>query len=450
MREVTVQLERPGTTAASPGAAGSGLALRSPFTTGALAAVWAAALGLAAIVAPVLLAWTFAPHADGAAAAAAAAGDAAHGGVLAWLAAQHASLATPVGVLSLMPLGLLALPAYLLYRSGRWAGEVSVDALPAAIAATATQAVSYVVAVALVSSLASDKTIGAEVASLVVGSLLLALVAGGIGVITGGRLWPAVGALVPEALPQVLRGAAAGLAALLGGGALLLTASIVWHFDRVVELTRSFHAGVLGGLLLLVLGVLAVPTAVVWASAYAVGPGFAVGVGTSVAPAGVALGPVPAFPLIGGLPGTGHAPAASLAGLAVPLVAGLVVGALAARRPAATTARLVGEALAAGLLAGLGLGLLAWLSSGSLGAVRMSELGPDPLRVGAVAALEVGALAAAVAWEADRHAEVFARAARRVVALAGSVRHRGRTPSPAGRSRLRRRQQPAGAPRRVD
>ncbi len=438
MRHVTVQLER------APTGSTTAAVLRSPFASGAVAAVWAGALGLAAIVAPVVIAWALAPHSG------VAAVDAARGGVLAWLAAQHATLATSFGALSLVPLGLLALPAFVLHRCGRWAGRVSVEALPAAVAATATLSAVYVVAVAVVSSLASNAGLGAEVPSLLLGSVVVSVVAGGAGVLGGAHLWSALAALLPEPMPHVLRGALAGLAVLLGGGALLLTASILWHFDRILTLTRSLQAGALGGLVLLALGVLFVPTAVVWAAAYAVGPGFAVGIGTSVAPAGIALGPVPAFPLIGGLPATGHAPTASLFALVIPLLAGVAIGVLAARRPAVSTGRTVSEALASGVVSGVALGILSWLSSGSLGAVRMSELGPDAVRVGAVAALEVGFLAAAVAWEADRHAELFARAARRVRGLADIVRHRGRTSSPARRPRLRRRQQPAGSARRVD
>jgi Family of unknown function (DUF6350) len=438
MRDVTVQLERPRTQGAPA------TVLRSPLASGAVGAIWASALGLAFIALPVVLAWVLAPHGE------VPAGDALRGGVLAWLAAQHATIGTSAGPLNLVPLGLLAVPAYALYRSGRWAGRASVDALPAAVAATATLTAAYVTAVAVVTSLTSDARLGAEVRSVVLGSMVVALVAGGAGVISGGRLWSALADLVPESVPQVLRGAVAGLAVLLGGGALLLTASMVWHFDRVLGITRALQAGAFGGLLLLVLGLLCVPTGVVWAAAYAVGPGFALGIGTTVAPAGVALGPVPAFPLIGGLPATGPAPTVSLVALGVPLVAGLVVGVLAARRPAETSGQTVTEALAAGVLAGLLLGVLAWLSSGSLGAVRMSELGPDGFKVGAVAALEVGVLAAAVAWEVDRHAEAFARAARRIAGLADIVRQRGRSLSPPGRSRLGRRQQPAGTARRVD
>jgi hypothetical protein len=441
MRDVTVQLEE-ATRGAGRTPDRPTLVLRSPFASGAVAAVWAAALGLAVVTAPVVLAWLVAPHGPGRGvnpASAVPASDAIRGGVLAWLAAQHAMLHTSAGSLSLLPLGLLAVPAVAVYRCGRWAGRASVDALPAAVAATGTLAATYALATAVVTSLASDSGLGVPMHSVVVGALLLGAVAGGLGVVGGGRLWAQISGRVPESAPHVLRGAMAGVATLLCGGALIVLAAMIVHFGRILDLTHSLGAGAFGGVVLLLLGAVFVPTAVVWAAAYAVGPGFAVGIGTSVAPAGIALGPVPVFPLLGALPGAGPAPTVSLAALAVPVAAGFVVGLMAARRPASTPGRTVAEAAAAGVLAGLALGVLAWLSSGSLGAVRMSQLGPNGASVGAVAALELGVVAAAVAWETDRHAAFFARAAVWVRGAADIVRHRGRSRSSPRRTRLWRR-----------
>jgi hypothetical protein len=245
-------------------------------------------------------------------------------------------------------------------------------------------------------------------------------------VLSGGRLWVDLADRLPEPAVPVLRGAAAGLAVLVGGGALLVTVSLIAHFGRVADLARSLQAGPGGGAGLLVLGLMALPSAAVWGAAYAVGPGFSVGVGTAVAPSGVALGPVPDVPILGVLPGTGPAPAVSLLALVVPLAAGVVIGLLAARRPAATHARTAAEALVAGVLAGVALGLLAALSGGSVGTVRMSELGPDGLRVGAAAALGVGAVAGAVAWESCRHRAVVQAGVRRIRHLAARVHRRAR------------------------
>ncbi len=220
----------------------------------------------------------------------------------------------------------------------------------------------------------------------------------------------------------MVRAATAGLAVLVGGGALLLAGSLVAHWSDVDAVRQAVAPGGGAALALAVLGAAVVPNAALWASAYAVGPGFAMGAGTSVAPGGVVLDQLPAFPLLAALPDVGPAPAWSLLALAVPVAAGVVVGLVLERRLVALgptrPERAAVLAAAAGAAAGVWLGLLAALSGGSLGAQRLAEIGPDAARVALIAALEVGVVAAATAWEAPRMAarwEVWreARAARR-------------------------------------
>ena len=77
-----------------------------------------------------------------------------------------------------------------------------------------------------------------------------------------------------------------------------------------------------------------VPNAVIWAISFTLGPGFAFGTGTVVAPAGSALGTLPAFPMLAALPAGLHPavpPALSAAMLAMPYVAGAFGGLLVAR-----------------------------------------------------------------------------------------------------------------------
>ena len=360
---MTAQLERTARPEVVP-------ALRSPVVTGAIAAIWAGVVGLAVCVVTVLLVWLLATH------GVASSGDAIHGGVLTWLAANRGSIVLATGTIDLVPLGLVAVPVLALFRAGRWAGREAAEALPAAAAATVAMALTYGIGAAVVATASTQRGSAAEVGSVLVGAGAFALVAGGCGVLHGAGLWSDLWDLLPEPALPVLRGAAAGLAVLVGGGALLLAGSVAGHFGPVSEVARSLHVGAGGGFALLLLGLLAVPTAVVWAASYAVGPGFAVGVGTAVAPSGVALGPVPALPLLGALPDTGHAPG-RLDGGAGRAAAGRSCrsgGWPRGDRPP-TPGRTAGEALVAGVLAGLGLGLLAMLCSGSLGAVRMSEPG---------------------------------------------------------------------------
>jgi Family of unknown function (DUF6350) len=389
---------------------------RSPVASGAVAGVWAAALGLACVALVVLVGWLLGPHGT------LSPVDATRAGVLVWLAAHHVGVSVSEGELSLVPLGLLALPAWMVYRSARWAGRVSVDGLPAMLAATTALAVVYATAAGVLASLTQQGRSGVGIGGAIVGAGALALLAGGPGVLSGGSMWGELADRLPEPAVPVARGAAAGVAVLVGGGALLATISLAFHAGQVSRLTAALAASPWGTATLLLVALLAVPSAAVWGAAYAVGPGFAVGVGTAVAPSGVALGPVPAFPLLGALPSAGPAPGASLVALAVAPLAGIVVGLLAARRPAATQGRTAAEAAASGALAGVALGLLAWLSAGSLGAERMAQLGPDAVRVGTAAALEVALVAAAVGWEAARHERLVRSAAQRLRALPSALR----------------------------
>ena len=164
-------------------------------------------------------------------------------------------------------------------------------------------------------------------------------------------------------------------------------------------LADALGTGAVGGVLLLLLGLACVPNAVLWATSYAVGPGFAVGGGTVVSPVGVEAGAVPAFPLLAALPQPGAAPAASLTALALPVLAGLVAGALLLRRTwflSPESAALWGAAT--GIAGGVATGLLVGLSGGPVGGGRLATVGPLAAQVGGLAAVEMGLVAAATAW----------------------------------------------------
>jgi len=83
---------------------------------------------------------------------------------------------------------------------------------------------------------------------------------------------------------------------LLASGSLLVCAMLALHRGEVSGVVAGLDAGTSGTLLVLLICVLYAPTAVVWGTSYLVGPGFAVGTGTTVAISGVHLGAVPAVP----------------------------------------------------------------------------------------------------------------------------------------------------------
>ena len=149
-------------------------------------------------------------------------------------------------------------------------------------------------------------------------------------------------------------------------------------------------------------GATTVPNAVVWGIAFCLGPGFAFGAGTVVAPTGAALGSLPAFPMLAALP-SGHVPAwLSLLVLTVPYLAAVAGGVLTVRvmpTPVLEAAPIWG--FASGVAAGATVGLLAALSGGPLGNGRLAEVGPSGWQVALVAILEMGVTSAVAAGLAN-------------------------------------------------
>ncbi len=133
------------------------------------------------------------------------------------------------------------------------------------------------------------------------------------------------------------------------------------------------------------------PNLVLWAVAWLVGPGFAIGVGSHVSPLGTALGPLPALPVFGALP-SGES-SFGFAGILVPVVAAFLAG--VAIRPALARAvgyvsplLVIAVAAGTGVVGGAVIGVLTAASAGAAGPGRLAVVGPDGLLVGLVAAAE--------------------------------------------------------------
>ncbi len=209
--------------------------------------------------------------------------------------------------------------------------------------------------------------------------------------------WRRQPAVQRTVLVQGLRGGAAVVTALVAVSSVLLAVMIVGHYGQIIALYEGVHAGVLGGIAL-TLGQLAfLPNLVVWTASWLVGPGFAIGAGSSVGPLGTSLGPLPAVPVLGALP-AGELGLGFL-GLLVPVVVGFLVA--VAVRPAVLRgiddrpplAPLITTGVVIGLSGGLILATLAWVSGGAAGPGRLESVGPDAALVGLFAALEFGVAA---------------------------------------------------------
>jgi hypothetical protein len=365
---------------------------RSLTAAGVAAAARSAGLGILAVMVVVLVAWASAADSG------ADAGDAVATALMAWLVGHHAHLAVPGGELALVPLGLTALPVALLHaatlRAGRAAG---VRGRSAVLALASSTTATYAVLATFVALLARTDEVQALPISAFVGAAGVAALGSGTGAIRATGTWSGVSRRLHPLVRAALPAATGALAVLLGGGALVTGAALAVHRDRAALLVDGLGAGLGGGVLLGVLCVLYVPTAAFWGTAYVVGPGFAVGAGTTVSPFGVDLGAVPAVPLLAALPqepGPGWSPLVLL----VPVGAGVLAGVLAHRsgavaaegwRPSAEVAAVTGGLVAAAVA------VLAILASGPGGPGRLAETGPDWWAVAPVAGLEVAAVMAA-------------------------------------------------------
>jgi len=393
--------KRSRTTAAASPAADE---LRPLYATGGIAAATAAASGLAAIVTLTIIGWVAAPHETFGEEIV----DILQGAVLAWLVGHHVSFSVPDGQIALLPLGLVLLPGLLLYRSGRWlARSCDIPRLRYVWRAAVAIAGPYAAIAGTLALVARTDAVEPSMPRALIMGFVIAFFAAGLGVLRQLMREKGVAArdlleLMPARPRSLLVGMLASTGTLLLGGLVLFVAALAVNLPEAVETTRVLGPGVVGGVLLVVIQLLYLPNAVVFAVCYALGPGFAMGAGTVVAPTGVSVGALPMFPMLAALPDNGAAPVVSLAALAVPFLAGAVGGVLTQR----SAPDVVSEAaplwgFVCGVTTGMLCAALAVIAGGPLGGERLSEVGPSAWQVGLVAALEVGVAAAVAAWVAN-------------------------------------------------
>ncbi|MEV0603430.1 DUF6350 family protein [Streptomyces sp. NPDC050315] len=424
-----------------PAAAPGGAAAQPATTTGGafLAGAVTAGLGLGVCTVSVLLLWIVAP-----APVAGSPSGALHIAADLWLLAHGADLvrtagpgaaAVPVGV---TPLLLVAVPVWLLYRCARRA--LRRPASPGAVlgrflggylltaAAAVVYAASGALRVAPVSALlcvplTAAGTVAVVAARTVGLRAVLPLPA------RARRVWvglpPGVraalgGVLAPPRCAAALRAACAAGAVLLATGALLVLTGLVWHAGAVRHGLLHVAPDWPGRGTVLLVCLLLLPNAAVWGAAYALGPGFTLGAGSTVGPLGAAGYPagLPPFPLLGAVPQEAAGSPLTWAVAVGPVAAGAVAAWYAARpaRAAADGVRAAAEragetaagrrraraaearllrwnrratatvAALAALMCGAGAAVLAAAAGGALGTAALQHVGPSWWLTGAAAA----------------------------------------------------------------
>ncbi|MFJ4044541.1 DUF6350 family protein [Microbacterium sp. NPDC089987] len=209
---------------------------------------------------------------------------------------------------------------------------------------------------------------------------------------------------------EAVRGAAVAAVALTGASAVGIAVMTLLRGGEVVALFEAAHVDALGAAMLTLAHLAYLPTLIVWAASWLAGPGFALGVGTSVSPAGTELGVVPGIPVLGLVPE--NSSIWMLVCVLVPIACGAVAGWMVRSRlvwentaggygPRAAIAVAI-AALTAGAAA-----LAAVLASGSIGPGRLAQAGPAPGPLALAIGIEV-LIGAGILLLAPRHRDELA------------------------------------------
>ncbi|MDA3806065.1 DUF6350 family protein [Clavibacter sp. CT19] len=317
--------------------------------------------------------------------------------------------------LSLAPLGFALLTLLLGTRAGRRIVETDHPGAGAAAAVATTAVLSLGLALAAQhEGIAPAVVRGAVLPTLVLALGLL------IGVVTrvdrarAGRWWGslssgrAAGSIrsvrdaldrLPEGAASVagtaVRGGAAAAFAVVAVSSAVVAALLGVRYATVITLYETLQTGIVGGVALTLGQIALLPNLVMWTSSWLVGPGFALGTGSSVSPLGTTVGPIPSIPVLGILPqGTldlGYL--GILVPVVVAFVAAVALSPRVARIPEPEARRwpwFLAAGLGMGVVGAVVLCLLAALSGGAAGPGRLADVGPAAGWILLYAFLEIG------------------------------------------------------------
>ena len=335
-------------------------------------------------------------------------------GATVWLVAHKTGATFGGGSITIAPLGLTLFLAWCLYRGGRFTARVSgADRTKDLVMASSVLAVSYGLGALIVAMLTSNGSVKVPALSAFVGAASLAIVAGTLGVLVESGAAQDIADATPAGLRDAVPAAAAAVLTVVAIASLVYAVVLAVRFSRVTSMLELLDAGVVGSVVLFAICLMLLPNVLLYVVSFLAGPGFTLGVGTSIAPTGVTVGNLPALPLLAAVPADGATPSYLLVLTAVvPLTAGAVAGLIVARRGiAAEDSEVLGwDAFAlrggmAALLAGLALLVLMVLAGGAAGPGRMAEVGiPGALPAAGVlvAGMAIGAAITAAVVAARR------------------------------------------------
>jgi hypothetical protein len=324
-------------------------------------------------------------------------------GALGWLMAHGSGVHVQGVAVTVMPLAITLVCAWVTWRIGHRLGDSISGHGPDAEriadgerdwtvpAATLLYTAGYAVVAVVTGALAASAETAPDSSRVLLWAVVLCGALGAPAIAIGsGRaaIWTAT-------LPPSLLAIAAACRRVLGTWLLVslvaFLAALVAALNVLSQLDTDTGATVLIG----VVSLLVVPNAAIFSGSYLLGPGFAVGTGTLVSPAVVTVGALPMVPLLAALPDNGPTPAWTSGLVAIAPLVG-AVGAVRAQRTHPTYRWEEGalHGCGGGMLAGVTFGLLAMLAGGAVGPGRMSDVAPlaFSVLVHAITAFGIGGL----------------------------------------------------------
>jgi hypothetical protein len=350
----------------------------------------------------------------------------AHGTRLVVPAGMFGSSEVPAFVISLIPLGLSALIAYLAIRLGKKL-TTALELWPAWVAVTLVYgAVSLFLSTAAYNEFAYPVT---WQGTFFPPAFFLFFVV--LGSLFGKRQAFGEAANLPESAERVwirewaqqkfnnlhwairavsapaLRAGTGVVAILLGVSSIFIAGMLAINWIQVIRLYEGLQVSFLGGFMVTAGQIAVLPNLVVMGASWLTGVGFQFGAGSLISPVATVVGPLPALPVTSALP-IGELSFGMIA-LMVPLV-GAFVATIMIRRHADAIRFEFASAWSAAITLGLSIasvasvemGLLAVLASGGIGPGRLQVIGVNPLLVTGVLFVEVAAVSILAAFFSAR------------------------------------------------
>lgn len=322
-----------------------------------------------------------------------------------WLVAHLVPVSASNTLITLLPIGFVVVPGFLLWRAGTWAARRSGAVYWRDVRTTVVMASAIYATIAMIVAGFSSMNVASisPLLALVVCFSFCFVVFGGSAARTAG-LWPRAYARLTRAVRDRLKCAGIALLVVGSGSAFLLSLSLALRFSEANGLQELLGVGFFGFIGLLILSLAYFPNLIIWASSYTTGVGFSAGGGGVVSPFGAEVGAMPAFPLLAAVPTTSAW--YTLIPMVVPLIGGVVATFYARKIKSNQLAREVAdlkvtqssvEQFTLGIrdrlwisgLVGVAMVFLSFIAGGSLGQERMAGLGPSPLGAGFAMAVMV-------------------------------------------------------------